>query len=197
MSSTSIQRPVTRIRGEVTPRPELTTAVRRFFDPEAQDAKVDFYTAAQVFTPTREYHLHAYDRQVSEAEKVARSLAMRVFQLDRLVRLQNAGHGVARLVLGARSEDESKLYDFRMALNRIPSQEDLVLEDTICAEFAVSALGGNVKDRERRIRQAAVALQDDLAIQRPPSLITVSGLQVVTKDTIRSYVTSALEEDAV
>lgn len=175
---------VTRIRGELVPRPKVTEAVATFLDNPDQTEKIKMYTTAQVVVNQDMYHGHAYDRQLHEVDRqlAAQRMASQVFRLGPPLHLVQLPKGAGRLFFSVRPADAEPLRNFREQLETIHGLEDVPTDDRLYIEFARGALASDMQRRRAQFTEGAHLLASSLHHPTSAARMTATGLHVVFKD---------------
>ena len=177
--------PVTRIRGELTPRASVAKSINRFLAHPVDPEQMKLYTTAQAVVDRGEYYAHRYDGQLSEIERIFadRKLAQHVFTLTGPLRWAETSQGSGRLSFHVQHTNaDNPLATFRRTLNTIRGIEDVIDEDMVYAEFSKGALAKDVKQRRTQVNEAGQLLAAELRHPSATIRMTATGLHVVTKD---------------
>lgn len=187
---------VTRIRGELAPRPGAIKAVNAFFDDPSKVESGKIFTTAQVVVDQDRYHRGEYTRQLSNVERqmAARRMAQRIFRLGQPLRLHENPGGSGRLFFGVHPDDNESLRDFRELLCGIKGIEIASFDDLLYVEFARGALAQNVGRRREQIREGRDMFVSSLRHPTAGARMTAVDLHPVIRD--MAYYAPATGDDA-
>lgn len=185
---------VTRIRGELAPRPGAIKVVNAFFDDPSKVESGKIFTTAQVIVDQGKYHQGEYTRQLSDIEHqmAARRMAQHIFRLGQPLRLHENPGGSGRLFFGVHPDDKEPLQDFRELLGKIKGIEIASLDDLLYVEFARGALAQDVGRRRAQIREGRDRFASSLRHPTAGARMTAVDLHPVIRD--MAYYARAADE---
>jgi len=172
--------PVTRIRAEFEPAPQVKTAVNRFLEVPMKPGGVRMYTTAQAIVDQREFHDDQYHEVLRYIEQTTRSLAQHAFALAAPLKIQEFANGGGRLLFSV--QNQPTLDDLSEKIHMIRSLEETSPENMLYVELARGSLAKDRGRRQDQLRTANGLIRAELNHPTARYRMTANQMRIVTRD---------------